>query len=65
MNTSQILDILIELRRIFVAHRYTATKICPTEAAVRDSVEAYKECADDTNRAMASSIRDELIKGDP
>ena len=26
---------------------------------MRASVEAYKECADDTNRAMASSIRDE------
>ena len=37
--------------------RYTTTKRCPTERAVRESVRAYKECADAANDAMESRFR--------
>lgn len=38
-------------------HKYTTTKRCPTERAVRESVRAYKECADAANDAMESRFR--------
>jgi len=38
-------------------HKYTTTKMCPTEKAVRESVEAYKDCANAANDAMESRIR--------
>ena len=43
--------------KVPIVCRYTTTKRCPTERAVRESVKAYKKCADAANDAMESRFR--------